>query len=539
MRRFRETLRVLVTLLAALIVPAQFSAPAEAQCGGRWLTSPEQQPPLGLDNTVSGLAVLRNGDLVAGGRFANAGGIPASRIARWNGSAWAPLGSGMNDTVGAFAVYANGDLVAGGAFTTAGGVAANCIASWNGSSWSPLGSGVSGANPNRVFALQVDTPFKGGQILYAGGFFTAAGGAAANNVATWGAGPWFPLGAGVDSFVTALAVLPGFPAGDLVAGGNFISAGGLTANRIARWNGSSWAPLGSGMDGIVRALAVMPNGDLIAGGSFISAGGVTANRIARWNGSSWASLGSGMNGQVNALAVTPNGNLVAGGQFTTAGGVATSRIARWNGAAWASLGDGLNDSVNALAVLPSGELVAGGQFTSAGGVSSLNWARWTDTGIPWISRQPLAQSTSVLGAAAFTVTPASGYDFSGALTFQWRRNGVSISNGTTANGTVVAGADTATLSLTNTSILDSGRYSVVVSNSCGNTTSTGVLLTVGSSACPGDTTGDGLINFADLNAVLSVFGQSVPPGTSGDVTGDGLVNFADLNTVLSRFGAGC
>ncbi len=52
----------------------------------------------------------------------------------------------------------------------------------------------------------------------------------------------------------------------------------------------------------------------------------------------------------------------------------------------------------------------------------------------------------------------------------------------------------------------------------------------------GDATGDGLVDFADLNAVLSSFGQS---GESivGDVDCDGVVNFADLNAVLSNFGA--
>lgn len=53
----------------------------------------------------------------------------------------------------------------------------------------------------------------------------------------------------------------------------------------------------------------------------------------------------------------------------------------------------------------------------------------------------------------------------------------------------------------------------------------------------GDTNGDGVVNFVDLNAVLSDFGKSGPPGTlAGDVNGDGVVNFADLNTVLSAFG---
>lgn len=55
--------------------------------------------------------------------------------------------------------------------------------------------------------------------------------------------------------------------------------------------------------------------------------------------------------------------------------------------------------------------------------------------------------------------------------------------------------------------------------------------------CPGDANYDGLVTFADLNLVLSQFGQS--GNLSGDVTGDGVVNFGDLNAVLSAFGAPC
>ncbi len=56
--------------------------------------------------------------------------------------------------------------------------------------------------------------------------------------------------------------------------------------------------------------------------------------------------------------------------------------------------------------------------------------------------------------------------------------------------------------------------------------------------CAGDVNGDRLVNFNDLNLVLSSFGQS---GASlvGDLNRDGAVNFADLNLVLSAFSAPC
>ncbi len=56
--------------------------------------------------------------------------------------------------------------------------------------------------------------------------------------------------------------------------------------------------------------------------------------------------------------------------------------------------------------------------------------------------------------------------------------------------------------------------------------------------CPGDTNGDNVVNFTDLNAVLAAFGQS-GAGNPADVNGDGVVNFSDLNDVLGAFGADC
>lgn len=57
--------------------------------------------------------------------------------------------------------------------------------------------------------------------------------------------------------------------------------------------------------------------------------------------------------------------------------------------------------------------------------------------------------------------------------------------------------------------------------------------------CPGDTNGDMVVDFLDLNNVLSDFGQMVYPGMGGDLNGDGTVDFLDLNIVLSFFGTSC
>ncbi|MFU8828114.1 MAG: secretion protein [Phycisphaerales bacterium] len=56
------------------------------------------------------------------------------------------------------------------------------------------------------------------------------------------------------------------------------------------------------------------------------------------------------------------------------------------------------------------------------------------------------------------------------------------------------------------------------------------------SDCPGDVTGSGGVDLADLNLVLANFGQTTD---AGDANGDGVVDLADLNTVLANFGITC
>ena len=56
--------------------------------------------------------------------------------------------------------------------------------------------------------------------------------------------------------------------------------------------------------------------------------------------------------------------------------------------------------------------------------------------------------------------------------------------------------------------------------------------------CPGDTNGDGIVNFADLNTLLAAFG-SQGAAVPGDVNFDCAVNFTDLNDVLANFGLNC
>src|SRR5262249_36630818 len=152
------------------------------------------------------LAVFDDGAgaaLYAGGTFTSAGGVPANRIAKWDGTSWSAVGSGvvgaifsLQPSVNALATFDDGSgpaLYAGGTFTSAGGVTADCIARWNGTSWSALGSGLSGGTQPAARSLAVFDDGSGA-ALFVGGGFQLAGGAPAAGIAKWNGTSWSALG---------------------------------------------------------------------------------------------------------------------------------------------------------------------------------------------------------------------------------------------------------------------------------------------------------------------------------------------------------
>ena len=104
--------------------------------------------------------------------------------------------------------------------------------------------------------------------------------------------------------------------------------------------------------------------------------------------------------------------------------------------------------------------------TSSIGSATSNAVTLTVTGLgtaPTITTQPSASAVSVGSAASFTVV-ASG---ASPLTYDWKKDGTSISGATNATYTIASAASTA-----------AGSYTVVVSNSAGSVTSTAASLTV-------------------------------------------------------------
>lgn len=281
---------------------------------------------------VSIMVAAPDGSIYIGGDFVNLTDANGDFISKWNGTAFSSLGSGANDFVYALAIDAAGNLYAGGRFTQMGGVANTAyIAKWNGTVWTPLGTGMN----ERVLTLAIGPD----GCLYAGGWFTLAGGVAGTAyVAKWDGANWLPLATGANDYVEALA----FSAdGTLYAGGQFTNLGSADGDYIAKWDGTAWSALGSGGAGGtgVYDVAVAQDGSVYAAGDFTSMGGVTsAALIARWNGNSWSGLGAGTSNYAQGMTIGPDGYIYVSSLFTyPSGSTFPANTGYWNGSMWMPL----------------------------------------------------------------------------------------------------------------------------------------------------------------------------------------------------------
>ncbi|MCC6672670.1 MAG: hypothetical protein IT458_16520 [Planctomycetes bacterium] len=321
------------------------------------------------------------GELVIAGTFDRAGGQAVQHIARWDGTAFRPLGAGLQLSFGdaevrSLAIF-QGELVATGYFDRAGGLPANGIARWDGTTWRALGSGLLDSVHNIVgfpCGLCVHN-----QVLYVGGEFDRAGGIPAVNVAAWNGTAWSAVGTAAPALVFALASY----GTRLVVAGQFHFPSGLA--MLAAWDGAAWAPLGTGGPNLpVMALCALGS-HLYAGGHFLQPG----PRIARFDGANWQLVG-GVTGVYSGIT-TPTvfalhahaGGLLVGGEFTmagmqpgAAGSLACANVAFFDGATrWSGLGTGLGLDRPLRRLLRWRNVWVGvGGFTEAGTVRAVGIA---------------------------------------------------------------------------------------------------------------------------------------------------------------------
>lgn len=478
-------------------------------------------------------------------------------------------GVGPGDVVEGIGTFDNGEtslLIVGGVLTSAGGVPVNNIASWDGEAWAAMGSGVN-ASPRAILTWDDGT----GPALYVGGDFTTAGGIPVGSIARWDGFAWSTLGSGMNTTVWALEVFDDGSGPALFAAGKFSTAGGQPAAGVAKWDGQQWSALGEGLTGIgpgFMDLEIFDDGTgpaLFVGGRFTTAGGQPANNIAKWDGSSWSTLGSGITDATDSLSVTTlathdegsGPQLYVGGRFTNAGGVAATNVAKWNGASWSAVGDFASNSfVYALNSFDSGSspprliataanslrtitVLSGNSFVPINGIAQNETASHLlshDDGsgpaiyfggfffnqnfggglvLNHIGKwyRPCLAPTRILNQPQTVLLPPTGGEaafFVGStgfsLSYQWTLDGVPIEDGAPFSGAntpflIIQAADPQ---------ITTGLYRCIITNGVGSTTVTNLVSLARRPSCDGDTNLDGTVNLADLNIILSRFGQACP-----------------------------
>ncbi len=532
----------------------------------------------GIEAAINTLTILPDGDIFAGGDVVYdpqpgfTAPVDVHNLARWNGAAWRAMTRGVAGPLDNAVASVSGSVIVPGRGGHPG--SKYLLASeFDGVDWTPFDPDLEGEigalspHPdggvvgrasvhsmpslvNRVIVLSENVlldlpepPFHVWCTLASStdrviiGSYHGGGG---HYILQLEHNTWVPLAEGLNGAVLALTRLQ---SGDVIAAGQFLVTANGATSSIARWDGQHWSPVGDGLTGAFEHVIEHPSGNIIA---------LNQNQVAIWDGAAWTTIATP--GAAYSLSHLSNGDLVVG---TYVSNTPAPAVWRWTGQAWTPLGPdfiGASGPLRKLVRNAAGELIAVGSFSKIGEMWSTYFARWTDTNIPWVARHPQPQSTNPSESASFSAWPATGYT---NLEASWQLETSPHSNtyadlidgpipnslGATASITPLLtttrpGATTLTLSNITPS-LHYRRVRALINNSCGVSISNPALLTLNNATCPGDANGDNVVDFLDLNIVLSFFGASVPPGTLGDLNNDGAVDFLDLNILLSYFGTAC
>ena len=140
----------------------------------------------------------------------------------------------------------------------------------------------------------------------------------------------------------------------------------------------------------------------------------------------------------------------------------------WNQQAYLTASNTQANDYFADSVAVSGDtIVVGATQPEAGGAGAV-YVFAPDCTAPTIADQPDPVTVCAGASASFSVT-ATGT----SLTYQWRKGGFPLTNGSN-----ISGADTAMLTINPASASDDASYDVVVTGSCGTVTSSVASLTV-------------------------------------------------------------
>jgi hypothetical protein len=333
-------------------------------------------PPSGMGLNSAGYALLVYNDrLVAAGDFTQAGTVGANRIAAWDGSSWAALGSGVSTgPVLALTEY-NGDLIAAGGTGSSGG---GFLKRWNGSTWASM-------LPPPGNTPEFTSAFAFNDLLFVNSYEDNI-----TKLAWWNGVNWATTSLPPDAVLTATNIL-GMTSfgGQLYVAGYAFKPGSVPGFPAAEggflfsWDGNGFGGPGYVFNRGAYCLHV-DHQRLCVGGEWSAQPPIGTDAIALWDGSDWNPFASPL-GFVYGME-TYHGRLITGGD---------AGVSSWTGTTETRLGS-VDYYVSALREY-HGDLYAAGTFSvvSAGwglDTPSYNIARWSEptTGVKSITDSELS-----------------------------------------------------------------------------------------------------------------------------------------------------
>ena len=187
-------------------------------------------------------------------------------------------------------------------------------------------------------------------------------------------------------------------------------------------------------------------------------------------------------------------------------------------------------------VCPTGHPAIGGRLqirmVHEGGVEhQANYDQFTLIATPncvSICTQPVPVRT----CPGVTVRLTAEHAGIGPFTYQWYRGNSALSDRTNGWGSVIRGATTPTLSISNIKIIDMAEYRLTVTNSCGSVSTQPTLVQV----CLPDFNCDGIVDFFDYLDFVDAFSHAA---LAADFNEDGVIDFFDYLDFLSAYTEGC
>ncbi len=277
-----------------------------------------------LDGDVLAMVVCE-GQLVVGGSFANADGLPIGHVARWDGAAWRAYADGPNGSVSQ--LLAIGDtLVVGGDFTAP----SPGMARWDGETWHEMSNGL----PDGLEALC----YHDGSVM-AGGMEPSY--YPVGWVSRWDGHAW--QAQGLNGSMMAVLSLASLDGRLIVSGADFaINRWDEACGYIEVFDGG-WKCIAFSYSDQYILRTWGP--ELVAIGVSAHIGDLVASGLAAWDGATWHALGNAAGGIVEGVVLSianVDGTPVVGGNFHAAGS-AVCGVAGWSGGGW--VGHGLEGRI--------------------------------------------------------------------------------------------------------------------------------------------------------------------------------------------------